>query len=560
MRKVVVGRAAVWLSGLILAGSLFGMLAWLSGASPPIVLAGNSSTTVSARYAIPSSITISSTTPITGGLPATLQGLLQLDRGQSPNPETNAPIAIAAPLACPAPIVLHGSIITGTSPLYLGRLIRNGVPSLCGQDYTCSGTQSTSTPFSYQEFNFINSSSNWQCVQVSVDARSCTQQVYSAAYLNTFNSADLCQNIQGAMGFSTSGLYGYSFMVPPATNFHIVNNTTGIVPPSSDCANYTMTTTLCPTTLGFTAVKHPEASTVLANALGKAVMPISVTYHNTGNFPVSIDASTVSETVHVSVQDGQPAAVQAMLGKGGAIVQPGGSVTQRINAEFSGSQFTCLPRAYTLSSQMQAIGSLYHCDGFNPPSAVVVNGSVLPLDNFDEDSFAFQSAPGTYITATVDTVSAGTAFDIEACISDTPQGSCLPGFQGDDNFSCTFPPPSFACPRFGGTLPADSDGDNVYYLRINSGSGASNFAGPTGDYRASLLVTSGPTGACPAIPALDNGSNSFLYAAAQPVLIQSVPPPTLTVSASVQPITIIVPPANPSAPGCSANYLPLIRK
>ena len=226
--------------------------------------------------------------------------------------------------------------------------------------------QSTSTAFSYQDISYINSSSDWQCVQVTMDARSCTQQVYSAAYLNAFNAADLCQNIQGAMGFSTSGVYGYSFMVPPATNFHIVNNTTGILPPSSDCANYTMTATLRPTNLAFTALKHPRSSTVWANSLGKAVVPISVTYHNMGNYPVSIDASTVSETVKIGVQDGQPAAVQATLGKAGAIVQPGDSVTQRLIAEFSGSRYPCLPRIYTLGGAMEAIGNVYRYNGFIP--------------------------------------------------------------------------------------------------------------------------------------------------------------------------------------------------
>ena len=133
-------------------------------------------------------------------LPTSIDSLLQSDISGE---QTAAILLPDVPNTCPAPLVLHGSIITGTSPVYLGRLIRNGVPSLCGQSYDCSGVQSTSTPFSYQTFSFINSSSNWQCVQVAVDARSCTQQVYSAAYLNTFNSADLCQNIQGAMGFST---------------------------------------------------------------------------------------------------------------------------------------------------------------------------------------------------------------------------------------------------------------------------------------------------------------------------------------------------------------------
>ena len=161
------------------------------------------------------------------------------------------------------------------------------------------------------------------------------------------------------------------------------------------------------------------------------------------------------------------------------------------------------------------------------------------------------------ITATVDTVSAATAFDIEACISGTPQGTCLPGFQGDDDFNCTFPPPSFGCPRFGGVLPVDPDGDNIYYLRVNSGSGATNFAGPMGNYRATLLVTAGPTGACPMVPALDNGANSFVQVAG-PSIVASAPSPTITVFANVQPVQIVVPPSG--GPTCGVAYLPAVRK
>ncbi len=218
-------------------------------------------------------------------------------------------------------------------------------------------------------------------------------------------------------------------MTPPGDNFQIVNNTTGVVPPSSDCANYTMTVTLCPSTVNMTASRTPNQSTVLANSLGQAVVPLTMKYQNTGDFTATVSADTVSETLHVSVLDGQLAAVNTQVGKGGAIVPPGAFITQTFPLQFSGSQFTCLPRTYTVSSQMTAIAEPYYCNGFNPPSAVVQSGSVLPLDNFDEDTFAFQSLPGTFITVTVDTVSAATAFDIEACVSGTPNGTCLPAFK-----------------------------------------------------------------------------------------------------------------------------------
>jgi hypothetical protein len=470
-----------------------------------------------------------------------------------------AALPVALPDACVAPIVQAGSIITGVNLLMNGRLIRNGVPAVCGLDYSCAGTQSTGTQFSYESFNFINPTPEWQCVQVTLDARSCNQQVYSAAYLNSFNPANLCANNQGAMGFSTAGVYGYSFMVPPSTDFTIVNNTTGVVDPSASCANYVMTTTLCTTDLAVTATKRPQADLIRADSTGKAVVPVDVVFQNNGGYSAAVSAALVSETVSIQVQDAKPAVVQATFGHAGAIVRPGGTATQTVQLEFSGSQYQCLSRSYEVRSKLEMTAGVYACDGFNPPSAYVYVGSVLPDDNFDEDTVAFQSLPGTHITATVDTVSLATAFDIEACISGTPQGPCLAGFQGDDDFACTFAPPAFGCPRFGGLLPADPDNDDVYYLRINSGSGASNFAGPTGDYRASILVTEGPTGACPLVPVLDNGANSFRSLAgalAEPLAFESQVL-TTTFLADVSPIRIIVPPSDPTNPSCDQVYLPV---
>lgn len=476
-----------------------------------------------------------------------------------PGAGDGAALPVALPDACVAPIVQAGSIIAGVNPLMTGRLIRDGVPSVCGLDNACAGVQSTGTQFSYETFNFINPTAEWQCVQVTLDARSCSQQVYSAAYLDSFNPANQCTNIQGAMGFSTADVYGYSFMVPPSTDFTIVNNTTGIGDPSASCASYVMTTTLCTTDLAVTATKRPQADLIHADSTGKAIVPVDVVFHNNGNYSAAVSAELISETVSIQVQDAKPAVVQATFGHAGAIVRPGGTATETVQLEFSGSQSQCLSRSYEVASKLEMTAGVYGCSGFNPPSASVYAGSLLPDDNLNEDTVAFQSLPGTHITATVDTVSLATAFDIEACISGTPQGPCLDGFQGDDDFACTFAPPAFGCPRFGGLLPADPDNDDVYYLRINSGSGASNFAGPTGDYRASILVTEGPTGACPLVPVLDNGANSFRSLAgglAEPLAVESQVL-TTTFLADVSPIRIIVPPSDPTNPSCGQIYLPV---
>jgi hypothetical protein len=473
--------------------------------------------------------------------------------------QAGAPIPILTPNACDAPIVLHGSIITGTNPQFTGRLIRNGVPSLCGQPFSCSGAQSTSTPFSYEKFDFINSSSAWQCVHVDFNAKSCTQQVYSAVYTNTFNSGNLCTNVAGAMGYSTSGEYGYSFSAPPNTNFSIVNNTTGILPPSSNCADYTMTVTLCSSNLNMAVSQGSGLPVLQADASGNLTAPVPVTFKNNSDSTAKVDTSTVSQTVKISVLDGKPAAVQAKFGEAGAIVLPGDTITQTVPLQFSGSQSTCLPRTFEVTSQLSMTEGIYECNGYNPPSADVVAGAISPDTTFGGDTFAFRSQAGVHITATVDTVSAATAFNAKACISDTRDGGCLPGLSGDDDFNCTFAPTGQMCPRFGGLLPPDSDGDNIYYLQINSASGAGQFAGLTGNYRGSLLITSGPTGACPAVQTLNDGTNQ-VNATQAPTQLLASQVPTRTITANVLPITVRVPPADPNNPSCGYSYVPLLKR
>jgi hypothetical protein len=115
------------------------------------------------------------------------------------------------------------------------------------------------------------------------------------------------------------------------------------------------------------------------------------------------------------------------------------------------------------------------------PATQVVAGDSLPDDNANQDVYSFSGTPGTSLDIRVDTVSAATAFDSEACLSTEDSSASCFAF-GDDQMACTYPPPSFACPRFPAVLPADADG--VYYLLIESGSGAGGYAGPVGRYEA----------------------------------------------------------------------------
>jgi hypothetical protein len=111
----------------------------------------------------------------------------------------------------------------------------------------------------------------------------------------------------------------------------------------------------------------------------------------------------------------------------------------------------------------------------------VVAGDSLPDDSANQDVYSFSGTAGTHLDILVDTVSLATAFDSEACLSTEDSSASCFAF-GDDQMTCTYPPPTFACPRFPAVLPADGDG--VYYLLIESGSGAGGYAGPVGRYKA----------------------------------------------------------------------------
>lgn len=110
------------------------------------------------------------------------------------------------------------------------RLGRNGIPS------TCAGKISPGGGFAgtkyYKTFNFTNSGGAPACFTVNINAAlGGAGDIESAAYLNTYNPANLDANYLGDTGISglgtTVGNASYSFVVPAASNFVVVVNTTG---------------------------------------------------------------------------------------------------------------------------------------------------------------------------------------------------------------------------------------------------------------------------------------------------------------------------------------------
>ena len=123
----------------------------------------------------------------------------------------------------------------------------------------------------------------------------------------------------------------------------------------------------------------------------------------------------------------------------------------------------------------------------SPPSGRTGGGGVRGAGFFlfasgTNDEFEFTGTPGSSVTITVDTTVAATAFDpLYAVYSDAGEVGLFR--TQDDDFACTFPPPSFSCPMATFTLPADADGK--YYVVVRA---PFSKADPTrGDY--SLTIT-----------------------------------------------------------------------
>ncbi len=98
-------------------------------------------------------------------------------------------------------------------------------------------------------------------------------------------------------------------------------------------------------------------------------------------------------------------------------------------------------------------GEIVESDADGALGGAVVATSELPCDGARADVWGFTGVAGESASVTVDTVAADTAFDPRLYVNG-PDG-CT-GWTADDNFDCTFPPPSYRCPAVSlGTADGD---------------------------------------------------------------------------------------------------------
>ena len=465
--------------------------------------------------------------------------------------EPTSPLVISTPLVCSAPVVKNGAI-TSNIQTQAGRLFRGGTPGVCGQSPPACSTLDITTTYPYQSFPFTNTTTDAQCVSVTLDASACTSDLYSAAYLGSFNPNDICSNYLSQMGYSTGSLFTYSFMAPAGASYSIVNS---LVYTNAYCSAYTLTVRPCSAVAGV-AITLTSAITqgiATSDLNGAALITYNVTYRNTGNYTTVVASANVYPSV-VLTGVNHPFQVETKNSLAGGIMPPGGTTTQTMTLIATNSdRDLCMPRTYTLTSQLSAQAEVYQCNAGNDrPSMATLYGQLQPNIALDEDRYVFAAQAGTGVTVTVNTLSSTTTFDPKACLSATPNGPCLPGLYADDTFVCDYPPDMYACPLFGGILPASPSG--CYYLRVTSASGAAHFAGVVGQYVATIEISSTGTAICPVVQVLEDGQRSFAASAAPAgVGVQRAQ----AALAAAAPVVVWVPPLNPADPACHNAYVPL---
>ena len=97
---------------------------------------------------------------------------------------------------------------------------------------------------------------------------------------------------------------------------------------------------------------------------------------------------------------------------------------------------------------------------------------------------------GESLVLEIDTVSAATTFDPLVTLAELNEAatSFVQLDQGDDEMTCSFPPPQFACPRVEFTVPA---GGGVYSFVVAQAS--ENCAGALAEYSVSVTINSVPS-------------------------------------------------------------------
>src|ERR1044071_6346296 len=156
---------------------------------------------------------------------------------------TGGPPPSPTPTATPActPIVFEGSIEAG-DPTQTDRMFRDGIPSTCDAPKVCPGPFGDGQQHHYDSYTVTNTTGSTQCV--SVDASTAcvgTNYIFLVAYLETFDTTNLCTNYLADQGSSPDP------SAPPGPfTFNLADGQSAVIVVSevtadAGCPDYTIT-------------------------------------------------------------------------------------------------------------------------------------------------------------------------------------------------------------------------------------------------------------------------------------------------------------------------------
>lgn len=129
---------------------------------------------------------------------------------------------VAATSGTYSPAAFSVSTVMGPTT-QLGRIFRDGVPSVCVPQKAYPGNFNAATTMNYSAFTLYNNGPT-QCVTVNFDpdtvANACTTNAHISAYLDSYNPANQAANYLGDVGSSTVG--SFSFQAPTGARIILV--------------------------------------------------------------------------------------------------------------------------------------------------------------------------------------------------------------------------------------------------------------------------------------------------------------------------------------------------
>jgi hypothetical protein len=154
--------------------------------------------------------------------------------------------------AAEALLIVNGSI-AASDPTQTGSLNRNGVVSTCGAPKSSPGLLTAVGVRHYDSYTYTNSSGFGECVTVTLTRTSGAGQIFTAAYLGSFNPADPAANYLADPGGSTPPATAYSFFVPAGQTAVVIVHE--VDPDGCLACNYTVTLGSAPTAATFASAR-----------------------------------------------------------------------------------------------------------------------------------------------------------------------------------------------------------------------------------------------------------------------------------------------------------------